>query len=252
MYKRAKVVMLPTNEKSRLFTGGGSLIYLNHAVDGGNGWRKQQHLYITSDDEIKEGDWCIDLDFNRIFHCSDASREKYRNSKKIIATTDSSLKVKDNWHSFMDRAKSIEISPSSLEQIEKGLNISLPQPLQQFIEKYIEEYNKGNAITDVLVEYQITKSEVFINNGVPYSSLKVNPKDNTITIKKVKDTLKDIMAKDSDVKDGLNEVLGDLAKLSTNLYIDEDVYNGKDGENLKYREQVNDIREKIKVILNCL
>ena len=31
----------------------------------------------------------------------------------------------------------------------------LPQPSEQFIQKYIEEYNKGNIIEDVLVEYGI-------------------------------------------------------------------------------------------------
>ena len=30
--------------------------------------------------------------------------------------------------------------------------MGLPQPSIQFIEKYIEEYNKGNVITEVLVE----------------------------------------------------------------------------------------------------
>jgi hypothetical protein len=54
----------------------------------------------------------------------------------------------------------------------------------------------------------------------------------------------------SGVKGSLNDVLSDLARLSTDLYMGEDVYNSKDGDNLKYREQVNDIHEKVKVILN--
>lgn len=31
-------------------------------------------------------------------------------------------------------------------------SLGLPQPSQQFIEKYIKEYNKGNIFTDVMVE----------------------------------------------------------------------------------------------------
>ena len=78
-------------------------------------------------------------------------------SEKIIATTDISL-VKE---------------------------YNLPQPSQQFIQKYIEEYNKGNIITDVLVEYEYLLDDRAV---LPYWNLKVNTKDNTITIKKLKET----------------------------------------------------------------
>ena len=56
----------------------------------------------------------------------------------------------------------------------------LPKPSQSFIEKYIEKYNKGEQITDVLVEYWAHTEE--------HPQLKINPKDNTITIKPVKDS----------------------------------------------------------------
>ena len=71
----------------------------------------------------------------------------------------------------------------------------LPQPSQQFIQKYIEEYNKGNVITDVSVEYNCGDSHCSLfgcqkhlgckNESI--QTVKINPKDNTITIKKVKD-----------------------------------------------------------------
>ena len=87
-----------------------------------------------------------------------------------MATTDTSLKI-DN--------------PNY--DIGKLAYITLPQPSQQFIQKYIEEYNRGNIINDVLVEYGI------IYEGRSYDlynpdKLKVNLKNNTITIKKVKDS----------------------------------------------------------------
>ena len=80
-------------------------------------------------------------------------------SEKIIATTDISL-VKE---------------------------YNLPQPSQQFIQKYIEEYNKGNIITDVLVEYESDFNSCFCTkdicngNNCP-KKLKVNPKDNSLNI----------------------------------------------------------------------
>ena len=83
-------------------------------------------------------------------------------------------------------------------------SLNLPQPSQQFIEKFVEEYNCNNIITDVLVEYNynpdldnnwdLTKTnDIFKFNTKKefndyVNSVKTNPKDNTITIKKVKDS----------------------------------------------------------------
>ena len=135
---------------------------------------KNGHLYVLSNDEIKEGDYCYSYKMNKIVKSTcDVSREANKNIgfwEKVIATTDKSL--------------------SQTNRTE------IPQPSQQFIQKYIEEYNKGNTITDVLVEYElISNEEYFLNTinpdeNVPYfdENLKINPKDNTITIKKVKDS----------------------------------------------------------------
>ena len=86
-------------------------------------------------------------------------------SEKIIATTDISL-VKE---------------------------YNLPEPSQSFIQKYIEEYNRGNIITDVLVEYDSHPTIGKIIDNIAYTGmdiefLKINPKNNTITIKKAKDS----------------------------------------------------------------
>ena len=59
-----------------------------------------------------------------------------------------------------------------------------PQPSPSFVKKWIEEANKDNIITDVLVEYEYLLDDMGV---IPYWCLKVNPKDNTITIKKVKE-----------------------------------------------------------------
>lgn len=72
--------------------------------------------------------------------------------KKIIATTDESLYFKDtnkNPKQYMG------------SYISMSLGENLPQPSQQFIQKYIGEYNKGNIITDVLVEYNDTSKNEF-------------------------------------------------------------------------------------------
>ena len=98
--------------------------------------------------------------------------------REVLATTDESLE------------------PINLYGNSGLFKTKLPQPSQQFIEEFIEEYNRGNIITDVLVEYElISNEEYFLNTinpdeNVPYfdEDLKINPKYNTISIKKVKDS----------------------------------------------------------------
>ena len=133
-------------------------------------------------------------------------------NKKIIATTDTSLNY---------------IEHDDTVPYPKGVQIRLPQPSQQFITKYIEDYNKGNVITDVLVEYEQDytnrncstcslgtdgtcelnlekKCCSSTNNATKHGDywiscldgeedseiykIKVTPKDSTITIKKLKDS----------------------------------------------------------------
>lgn len=199
-FKRCKVVMLPTTNEKAIkpliinpsIGKNGKMELTKHehnypADDYQRAGYKTVYLYITSDDEIKEGDWYLNNDV--LFRADDVfddgnNPNQNKDNKKIIATTDSSLKGK--W---------LSTCFSGEEMYDK-----LPQPSQQFIEKYIEEYNKGNIITDVLVEYEeftreldqeeyLMARSMGINNFVvnPTLRLKINPKDNTITIKKVKD-----------------------------------------------------------------
>ena len=171
-FKRAQVVMLPTNEKPikgqilrrhiwkedpKLECD--SLWLYNNTVTIDNlkqyttlnssftDWYKAfepQHLYIISDDEIKEDDWFIGDNIS-IKQCTlnNGGNINFKggwysgstNCKKIIATTDTSLNYETPFYGM-------------------DADNNFPTPSQQFITKYIEEYNKGNIIADVLVEYE--------------------------------------------------------------------------------------------------
>ena len=141
-----------------------------------------QHLYVTSDEEIKAGDWCVDFEEYSEFYenwddvfIHQSVGEDYWNNKKIIATTDTSLICEQ-------------------ERFLKGYKSELPKPSQQFIEKYIEEYNKGNVITEVLVEVEETyidpignKSDCKLDDTEINYHLKLDSQ-NIITIRKQKDS----------------------------------------------------------------
>ena len=191
-FKRVQVIMLPTLKES---------ILLLNPTTNKFGLTKEtsrkiypieeyiklgfipQHLYIISDDEIKENDYCLNLETNTVFKMHNHGLPTSNRNKKIIATTDTSL--------YQATGKAYKMVDGF-----KPTYKNLPQPSQQFIEIYIEFYNKGNIITDVLVECKrvfetIAKGMI----GHPEDDiswwnekLKINPKDNTITIKKLKDS----------------------------------------------------------------
>lgn len=189
--KRCKVVLFATDEKTRLQI---SKNYLNVTIDEfipDNKFTMGQYLYIISNDEIEKDDYYLDYDkfhiksrygFDStavIEQCDDKGLAAFINkrglSKKIIATTDKSIKTK-------------------AEQAgENAWYNPLPRPSEEFINQYVEEYNKGNIITDVIVEYVDIGEELWDEyRDQPFWKEKivpkVNPKDNTITIRKVKDT----------------------------------------------------------------
>ena len=182
MFKKAQVMLLPTE---KVVIGD---IYLTSSktlakCDYGTlhlAYNNVQHLYIINDDKITKDDtYVYCLSSNEIIKLREDFKQNidvpyYRgvadsDLRKIISTTDKDL----------------------IDGIRWDKEFPLPQPSQQFIEKYIEEYNKGNVITEVMVEYE--NEDMDFDPAKPNSinwvkKLKINPKENTVTIRKQKDS----------------------------------------------------------------
>ena len=174
MWKKCKVVMLATdkrdNTKSMLWLGRISNRLRYNA--NGTSWIDSsvliQHLYILSDDEIKEGDWIL-TSANKVVIALNIHEKLPNDAKKVIATTDSSLRI---------------LKSHAIHEV--GDVIKVPLIPQSFIEKYVSEYNKGNKIEEVMVEYEdelTPNRQLSSKNRIP----KINP-DNTINIKSIKDS----------------------------------------------------------------
>ncbi len=196
--KKIQVVMLATNKEGVLDFYDDKLhirtILVPHF--------KPQHLYFLSDDKIKEGDSYINIECNSIFSSADKLAIKVINFnkaiyKKIIASTDKSL--------------------------------GLPEPSKEWIEYFVSEYNKGNIITEVMVEYEsfhginTSIAEISAVSGDNEKNwkgrgdlrdyrLKVNP-DNTINIKPVEEKVFTL----EEVKDLLYEALTEDGSGSYNM-----------------------------------
>lgn len=122
MKKTFKVVMLTTEKAGRIsLSNDGEYLYPDDRA------KNNQHLYIISDDEIKEGDWYID-DTNLVRQSITSDKDYWnrrKDYKKIVATTDKLI--------FNNQ----------------GLQQYLPQLPESFIQAYIKAYNEDKPITEV-------------------------------------------------------------------------------------------------------
>ena len=174
MWIKRQVVMLPTKKAD-------GVLYLDDTQSGKLFISKagNRHLYILSDEEINEGNWCEDNGV--IYQIKDKNHLltvlNFGNAKKIIATTDKSLSPRIHKGETVDESYPKEFR-----------NSILPQPSQSFIQKYVEEYNKGNIITEVMVEYERYLDQISFDYEIHVTKLKINPKDNTISVRKIKDS----------------------------------------------------------------
>lgn len=172
--------MLATDNESKLFSHSGS-ICLNPVAYKTDKYSTAQHLYFLSDEKIKEGHWVIKN--NKL-----VKYELYRNDLlqgKIIATTNPELKVLNKERQILkDAGKRMRE-----EALGKATEYDpLPKPPDSFIQHYVEEYNKGNIITEVMVEFEEICCGMIANKAdccdkLSYK-LKIAP-DNTIIIKPV-------------------------------------------------------------------
>jgi hypothetical protein len=191
--RKCKVIMLPTEKATNALKGylDGSFLFNYQkeytTIDAEKGFTGYYHLYILSDDKPKVDDWCINLnsphkhkELCRIDNQIELEQHVNRtgnNCKKIIATTDQTLEMKRD----------------IIGGFETGIAFS--QPSDSFVKKFIEVYNSNNPITEVMVEYVDNGEEDWFGDdytGEPFWNekleLKVNPKDNTLAITKIKDS----------------------------------------------------------------
>jgi hypothetical protein len=179
-FKKCKIVLLPTNKKAHkndIARATYDRLVIS-AID--YNLCKKEHLYILSDEEIKEGDWIyhvlddkpIKVTNKSVF--KDLKKVRQYGYKKVISTTDDSLKIIIDYEGGSDNI-----------DIPIPIYNNLPKPSQGFIEKYIAEYNKCNIIKHVMVEY--LDEPTLDGDWEKYSTLKVSS-NNIITIKKIKDS----------------------------------------------------------------
>lgn len=152
-WKKAQAVLVPHNGIHTIITKylPGTLSLNNDILAP----HTNQHLYVVTDDKLQVGDFIYNKlsgigkyikneDFNSgIVVIYDKQgfevAEDVKNVSKILATTDSSLQIPF-------------VTPGN-EELDIYEYTILPQPSEQFLDKYIKAYNEGSIISDVLVKY---------------------------------------------------------------------------------------------------
>jgi hypothetical protein len=79
--------------------------------------RVNQNIYITSDEEIKEGDWYLDMDLNKVCKNINMNEVSFNTNKKIILTTNSDL-IKDGVQAIDDEFLEWFVKNPSCESID--------------------------------------------------------------------------------------------------------------------------------------
>lgn len=180
MYHKTKVLLLQLKTETNCVIG--KFVDTNQLIvrnDNDIPRGVPHHLYFLSDEEIKKGDWYYDFHNQEVCQSNFTKLPlEFGNCKKIIVTTDRSLSEQIMY--YPDGAIIGDIESYKL----------LPQPSTSFIEHFVEEYNKGNIITEVEVEYEEGKYNLDelrerhlkgLLHSYDYCKLKINF-DNTINI----------------------------------------------------------------------
>jgi len=134
---------------------------LYHNLKVWNGLLERQHLYILSDEEIKDGDWCYNSLLDIIVQADWNLVGNSPNLKKIITSTDKTV--------------CYPVGNGNIDSSDP-----LPRPSDDFLKKYCEL----GGIDKVLVEYEtiFLPKEAKPSEQEHCFELKV-ANDNTITIK---------------------------------------------------------------------
>jgi hypothetical protein len=106
--------LIPTDKPSRLFKVSGEL-KLTRNFDFYNG-SEYQNIYITNDEEIKEGDWVFNFEYNYIVQYNSEKHDNKFWYKKIILTTDQDL-IKDGVQAIDDTFLEWFVNNPSCEEV---------------------------------------------------------------------------------------------------------------------------------------
>jgi hypothetical protein len=110
------IFLIPTDKPSRLRLDDGELVLGNSKLCQNTLNYQYQNIYITSDEEIKEGDYMYDIDGD-VGKAIGSDMKEFEGNKKIILTTDQYL-IKDGVQPIDDEFLEWFVKNPSCEEVE--------------------------------------------------------------------------------------------------------------------------------------
>lgn len=147
MQKKCQVHMLPTDKHTPYIKANDLFIdrdskklstsqQNHHDISVLSYWTPHD-IYFTNDEEIKEGDWCINKNGDTLYHIKTilSNIDDRVNWSKVVATTNPELQWIQSY-SYGDKGKN-------------GIVAKIPL---DFVEVFVKAYNEGTPIKEVMVE----------------------------------------------------------------------------------------------------
>ena len=161
--------VLPTDKPSSLYILGNNELKLRYTIDLpiDSDIAVNQHIYITSDEEIKEGDWCIGMD--GIFqYKGKVNIPDFELPKKIILTTDQDL-IKDGVQAIDDEFLEWFVKNPSCEEVDINRDWGYPKIIIQKEEPTEEAKQRAKnymSLKGALEPKQEIELQDFENNSI--------------------------------------------------------------------------------------
>ena len=167
------IFLLPTDKPTGIFKSGDNLLFsiMNKVRTTHEGF----HIYITSDEEIKEGKWCYNSINNNIYK-KEIDKLRFAYEYKIILTTDQSL---DGIQEIDDEFLEWFIKNPSCEKVEIRKEMYIPQ--------------SNGKISDGKITHEISLDPS--QNTLPYYKINIPKEELNPTTQVVREVMR-IVSKD--------------------------------------------------------
>ena len=284
MEKTKNCWLIPTDKPSRLksnknvFDYSPAMMFIQE-----KDW-KNQHIYITNDEEIKEGDWVFNFEYHYIVQYDSKKHDSKFWYKKIILTTDIDL-IKDGVQAIDDEFLEWFVKNPSCESVEvkkicancgdidcihaicsshiaqkKGITYKIIIPKEE-PKQELELKDFDNAdILDVLnmgnVEYLgngdiiYNPNLFFVKRGDKWFIKTEEPKQEIITSKKDAEVFFNEILNSSEPNDKLKKAAEEYSSISFSGR--QDLYDGFiEGAKWQAERMYNDMQEYAEFCIEC-
>jgi hypothetical protein len=209
--------ILPTDKPSRLYLGNnGNFVFgmMQTSIQSRNDDFTNQNIYITSDEEIKEGDWHFKKTNNTVGnYILDSINPNKGRYNKIILTTDQDL-IKDGVQAIDDEFLQWFVKNPSCGRVEVYYQLHKDEPLYKIIIPQEESKDflgrsefdllKQEAIDEEMDEFD--KQETLEEAAFNYSKYKVNKNKSLLDFTKGAKWQAERMYSEEEVNEIISEV----------------------------------------------